>query len=70
MILSIGNCSKPFPKRQILDSPKVKEFAADNFEFDDNGGKISQRVENTVGKRRNCSLRAISPFPSVFSIDL
>ena len=24
-------------------------------------------LENTVGKRRNCSLRAISPFPTVFS---
>ena len=28
-----------------------------------------KRVENTVGKRRNCSLRAISPFPIVFSKD-
>ena len=28
-----------FPKRQILDSSKLKEFADDNFEFDENGGK-------------------------------
>ena len=28
-----------------------------------------KQVENTVGKRRNCSLRAISPFPTVFSKD-
>ena len=27
----------PFPKRQILDSSKLKEFADDNFKFDENG---------------------------------
>ena len=32
------------------------------------GGKLSKQVENN-GKRRNCSLRAISPFPTVFSKD-
>ena len=31
---------------------------------------FSKRVENTVGKGKNCSLRAISPFPTVFSKDL
>ena len=40
----------PFPKRQILDSSKLKEFADDNFKFDGNGRKFSKRVENTVGK--------------------
>ena len=30
--------------------------------------KFSERVENT-GKRRNCSLQAISPFPAVFPKD-
>ena len=39
-----------FPKRQILDSFKLKEFADDNFKFDVNGRKFSKRVENTVGK--------------------
>ena len=29
-----------------------------------------KRVENTVEKRNSCSLRAISPFPEVFSKDL
>ena len=38
-----------FPKRQILDSSKLKEFADDNFEFDDESGrKFSERWENTV----------------------
>ena len=56
-------------RRQILDSSKLKEFADDNFKFDENEKKkkkLSKQVENT-GKRRNCSLRAISPFPTVFS---
>ena len=39
-----------FPKRRILDSSKLKEFADDNFEFDENGRKVSKSVENTVGK--------------------
>ena len=42
-------------------------FVDDNFKFDENGRKLSERVKNTVGKRRNCSLRAISSFPTVFS---
>ena len=28
----------------------MKEFADDNFTFDENGIKLSKRVENTVGK--------------------
>ena len=40
----------PIPKGQVLDSSKLKEFADDNFEFDENGGKFSERVENAVGK--------------------
>ena len=32
--------------------------------------KCLQMVRKRCGKRRNCSLRAISPFPTVFSKDL
>ena len=39
-----------FPKWQIPDSSKLKEFAADNFKFDENGRKFSKPIENTVGK--------------------
>ena len=39
-----------FPKRQILDSSKLKEFADDICKFDENGSKFSKRIENTVGK--------------------
>ena len=42
---------QPFPKRQILDSSKQKEFADDNFKFDENVRKFLKRVENTVGNR-------------------
>ena len=59
---------KPFPKQEILEASKLKEFADDNFKFDEHGSKFSKWVENT-GKRRNCSLRAISPFHTVFSKD-
>ena len=40
----------PFPKRQILDSYKLKEFAKNNSKFDENGKKFSKRIENTVRK--------------------
>ena len=52
--------SKLFRKQQILDSSKLKEFADDNFEFDENGMKFSKWIENTVKKGE------ISPFPTVF----
>ena len=42
--------SSPITRRQILDSSKVKEFADDNFKFDENGRKLSKWVENTAGK--------------------
>ena len=34
----------------ILDSSKLKEFADDNFKFDENGRRFYKRAENTVGK--------------------
>ena len=42
--------SLPLPKRQSLDSSKLKEVANDDFKFDENGSKLSKRVENIVGK--------------------
>ena len=55
------------PRRQILDSSKLKEFEDDNFKFDENRSKLSKWVENTVGKGEIALLRAIAPFPTVFS---
>ena len=37
-------------KTTILDSSKLKEFAGDNFKFDEYGKIFSKRVENIVGK--------------------
>ena len=42
-ILPMVHCL--FPKRQILDSSKLKEFADDSFKFDENGRKFSKRIE-------------------------
>ena len=53
-------------KRQILDSSKLKEFADDNFKFDENGRKLSKQVENTVGKAEIARYEQISPFPTIF----
>ena len=49
-----------------LDNSKFKELADNNFKCDKNGRKISKLAENTMGKRRNCSLLANSPLPSFF----
>ena len=38
------------PKRQILGSSKLKEFADDNFKFYEKGKKFSKQIENTVRK--------------------
>ena len=50
-ILFNPNVPNPFPNDNLfLYSFKIKEFADDNFKFDENGRKFSKRVENTVGK--------------------
>ena len=41
----------------MLDSSKLKEFADDNFKFDENGRKFSKQLENTVGKEESCTAR-------------
>ena len=53
-------------QRQILDSSKLKEFADDNFKFDDNGKKLSKRVENTVGKGEIARYEQFLLFPHCF----
>ena len=58
-----------FPKPQILDSSKLKEFAVGNFKLDENSKKVLQEGRKHCAKRRNCLLQAISPFPLVFKKD-
>ena len=54
------------PKRQILDSSKLKEFADDNFKFDENGRKFSKELENTVGKGEIARHEQFLLFPQCF----
>ena len=61
------NPINPLPDDKILDWSKLKQSADDNFKLDENSRKFSKQVENTVGKGRNCALRAISPFSTAFS---
>ena len=55
---------------QILDSSKLKEFADDNFNFDENGRKFSKRFENTVRKGEIVRYEHFLLFPTVLSKDL
>ena len=49
----------------------LSQTTGDNVKFEKkNGRKLSKWVEKTGGKKRNCSLRAISPFPTVVSKDI
>ena len=57
---------EPFPKRQILDSPKLKGLADNNFKFDEDGRKFSKRVENTVGKGEIVRYEQFLLFPQCF----
>ena len=67
--LSLQNClvwHSPFPKQQILDSSKLKEFADDYSMFDENGRKFSKRVENTVGNGEIARYEQFLLFPQCF----
>ena len=58
--------SIPITRRQILDSSKLKEFADDNFKFDENGKKLSKQVKNTVGKGEIARYEQFLLFPQCF----
>ena len=44
----------------------MKEFAEDNFKFDENGRKLSKQVENTVGKGEIAHYEQFLLFPQCF----
>ena len=56
----------PFPKQQILDWSKLKEFADNNFKFDENGRNLYECVENTVGKEEIACYEQYFVFPHCF----
>ena len=44
----------------------MKEFADDNFKFDENGKEVFKLVENTVGKREIAHYEQFLFFPRCF----
>ena len=41
-----------FPKRQILDSSKLKKFADDKFKLDEKGGNFQKGKKTLWGKEK------------------
>ena len=56
----------PFLKGQILDYSKIKEFADNNFNFDENGRKYFKQVENTMGRVEIARFKLCLLFPPCF----
>ena len=56
----------PITRQQILDFSKLKEFADDDFKFDENGRQLSKLVENTVGKGEIACYEQFLLFPQCF----
>ena len=55
----------PLPNDKFYSS-KPKEFADNNFKFDENDRKLSKRVENTVGKGEIARHEQFLLFPQCF----
>ena len=56
----------PFPKLQILNFCKLKEFADINFKFDKKWQKVLQKVENTAGKGEIARYEQFFLFPQCY----
>ena len=56
----------PFPNDKILDLSKLKEFADDNFQFDENDVKFSKKIINIVGKGGIAHYEQFLLFPQCF----
>ena len=50
----------------ISDLSKLKQFADENFKFDENGENFSNRLENTVGKGEIARYEQFLLFPQRF----
>ena len=55
-----------FLNDRLLDSSKLKQFADNNFEFDENGIELSKRVVNSVGKEEWFITSNFLLFPQCF----
>ena len=51
---------------KFLDSSELKEFADDNFEFDEIDGNFFKRIENTVEKGEIARYEQFLLFPQSF----
>ena len=60
------NLALTLSQTTYLDSSKLKEFADNNFSFDENGKKLSKRVENAVGKGEIARYEQFLLFPQRF----
>ena len=49
-----------------LHSSKLKDISDNNFQIDENGGKVSERVENAVGKVEFARYEQFLFFPQCF----
>ena len=56
-----------YGSQTILDSTKLKEFADDNSEFDENCRNFSKPEENTVGKGEIARYEQFLLFPQCFN---
>ena len=63
---SVDNNFNPFPNHKFSDTSKLKQFANDNFKFDENGRKFSKLVENIVEKGEIARYEQFLLFPHCF----
>ena len=57
----------PFPRDTIFDQTKLKAFADDKLNVTKMIISVFDRVENIVGKRRNCLYKQFLLFQQCFS---
>ena len=62
----INISSYAYPKWQILDPLKLKEFADYNFKFEEIGRKFFKWLENTMGKGEIACYQQFLLFPLCF----
>ena len=55
-----------FSNNRFLDSSNLKEFADDNFKFDESDRRSSKTLENTVGREEIARYEQFLLFNSVF----
>ena len=67
-MLEIRQCEDALTDYQTTNfsASKLKEFADNNFKFDENGRKLSKQVENTVGKGEIACYEQFFLFPQCF----